>query len=273
MVVLLLILVWAVVLIPLLWKRRNDRQPSGSIESFHHQLHLLERAGPKIVPPAFRLETANSGTGLAPGQSGYPAVSSMPGRPNLVLLRPVSSDERRDDDDEVVDPTTGNHYRRAGVPSSDRHGDDPRALRLSMRATHSSLARARTRRRRQDVLLGLAGTIVVTALVGIVPKLHLLWVLTGLAAAALVGFLALVATAQRAAAEARPRRSPSRAPAYGGDRYPSANPYAQDEWLGDRLERASAGEPYAPDAYGYDDGVGASYSGYGVRQRTAAAGR
>ncbi|MHB1583446.1 MAG: hypothetical protein ACYCU7_15410 [Acidimicrobiales bacterium] len=269
--VLLLIVVWAVVLIPVLWKRRNERQPSGSIESFHHQLHLLERAGPKIVPPAFRLETANSGTGLAPGQSGYPAVSSMPGRPNLVLLRPVSSDDHGDDDDRVVDPATGNHYRRAGVPSSDRYGDDPRALRRSMRATQGSLARARTRRRRQDVLLGLAGTVVVTALAGIVPKFHLLWVLTGVAAAALVAFLALVASAQRWAAEARPRRSPSRTPAYGGARYASANPYAQGDWPGDGYEPPWAGDPYADDGYGYDDV--AVDDRYGVRPRVAAAGR
>lgn len=262
MVVLLLIAVWGVVLIPVLWKRRSERQGSNSIESFHHQLYLLERAGPKIVSPAFRLGTAHSGTGLAPGQSGYPAVSSMPGRPNLVLLQPVTDD---DEEEQVVDPATGNHYRRAAVPPSERFVEHGMVQRPpgSVGTVSRSLSRARARRRRQDILLGLAGTVVVTALVGLVPALHLLWVLTGLAAAALVAFVALVAAAQRLAEEARPLRH---AP-WSGPRPWEETAGVSGSWAGDG--RYDTGT-WVDD--GYDTGAGYAEE-YAVRSRVAAAGR
>lgn len=271
MVVLLLIAVWGVILVPVLWRRRSERHASNSIESFHHQLHLLERAGPKIVAPAFRLETAFSGTGLAPGQSGLPAVSSMPGRPNLVLLRPATDD---DPDEQVVDPATGNHYRRAAIPTSERLDErlmvrrPPGPGQLASR----SASRARARRRRQDILLGLAGTVVVTALVGLVPALHLLWVLTGLAAVALVGFLALVATAQRLAAEARPMRSPS-----WSDRRPWEEEGLPGTRAGDRQYEGGAWADGGYETGAWADGdyePGHGYAeGYALRPRVAAAGR
>jgi hypothetical protein len=235
-VVMVLVVVWAAVLTPVLMKRHSERQASTSIESFHRQLHLLERAGPKIVPAAHRLETVHSGTGLAPGGSGYPAVSSMPGRPNLVLLQPVG-DDAGTDEDQVIDPSTGHHYRRAALPEVDIP-ERPRSASRRMAPVPRAVSRARARRRRQDILLGLVGTVVASALLGVVPALRVLWVVTGLAAVALVAFLALVATAQRWAAEARmawPLSWPEAAPrvpavppaARSDERYGTAEEYLQ----------------------------------------------
>jgi hypothetical protein len=87
-VLLILALAWIVLLAPSGWKWFSGRRAGASIDSFHRELHLLEHTGPKLIAPAFRLHTAYSTSALAPSQSGFPAVSSMPDHPPLVLLRP-----------------------------------------------------------------------------------------------------------------------------------------------------------------------------------------
>ena len=54
----LVVLLWVAVLAPSAWRRFVERQGVGSIDHFHHQLQLLEHAGPKTVAPAYRLHTA-----------------------------------------------------------------------------------------------------------------------------------------------------------------------------------------------------------------------
>src|SRR5580692_5723330 len=79
----LVVLLWVAVLAPSAWRRFGERQGVGSIDHFHHQLQLLEHAGPKTVAPAYRLHTAMPGTGpVAP-----PAAGADTSRPKLVLLR------------------------------------------------------------------------------------------------------------------------------------------------------------------------------------------
>ncbi len=56
MVVLVLVLLWVAVLTPRVIRRFREGSSNSSIESFHQQLHLLERTGPKLVQPAYRLE-------------------------------------------------------------------------------------------------------------------------------------------------------------------------------------------------------------------------
>src|SRR5580692_11458782 len=95
-----------VVLAPSVWRRFSERQGVGSIESFHHQLQLLEHAAPKTVAPAYRLHTA------IPGSSGV-EISPSPqdnSRPKLVLLRPTDNAASAD-----VDDDEGLHYERVGV--------------------------------------------------------------------------------------------------------------------------------------------------------------
>jgi hypothetical protein len=252
MIVLILVALWAVVLAPALLKKWLDRRSTVSIDTFHQQLHLLERAGPKLVDPAYRLETVQSSAGMAVGESGFPAVSSRPSRPNLVLLEPVSdADTGPGVGDEVVDTFSGEHFRRVGTPTTD---DEP-SRRLAA-ARIEDLRRHQAQRRRRDLLLGLATTLVITGLLGLAVPMF--WVLTGLAAVALGGYIGLAAYAQLLEEERRPRaagrngrmsRSAPGGPPSGGAWPPvtdggwaasSGYPGAWDDDLGDESPRAVA---------------------------------
>jgi hypothetical protein len=192
MILLILVALWIVVLAPAFVKKLLDRRSTVSIDTFHQQLHLLERAGPKLVPPAYRLETAQSATGMAVGASGFPAVSSRPTRPNLVLLQPVRAGEEGgvDEGAEVVDGTSGAHYRRVqGVPAP----DEGPSRRLAL-AQVEAFRQHTVQRRRRDLLIGLASTLVLSGLLGLAVSLF--WVVTGIAALALAGYVGLAAYAQ-----------------------------------------------------------------------------
>ena len=80
--VILLVLVavlWVVVLAPTALRRIRERGGVGSVDHFHHQLELLEQAGPKLVAPAYRLRAGRS-------ETNSPAVVSS--RPKPVLRVP-----------------------------------------------------------------------------------------------------------------------------------------------------------------------------------------
>jgi len=195
LVLLALALVWIVVLTPAYLKKRSERSSTGSIESFHHQLHLLERTGPKLVEPAYRLETTHNAPPLT-GASGYPVVSSAPNRANLVLLRPMDEEGAATEKDEVVDDRVGTHYRRVAVldppdpPAEAHRGPDPYRRQLA-------------RRRRRDTLGVLAATFVLTALLGVVHSLRLLWVVSLVSGLALMAYVALTVYAQSLQEERR----------------------------------------------------------------------
>lgn len=182
MILLVLAALWIVVLAPAGVKKVLERRSAVSIDSFQQQLHLLRRAG---EPPVRRLQTVRSTTGLAVGQSGFPAVSSRPGRPNLVLLPPV-----------VPSPEAGEPGEPAGLRWV---GPDPVAMARRDEARRRSLVR----RRRRDVLLGLVGTLVVSGLLGV--AVPLCWAITVLAGLALAGYVGLAAYAQDLAAQRRSR--------------------------------------------------------------------
>lgn len=194
MILLILVALWIVVLAPAFVKKWLDRRSSVSIDAFHQQLHLLERAGPKVVPPAYRLETAQSATGTMVGATGYPAVSSRPTRPNLVLLQPVREGTGDGSADapgsEIVDGPSGAHFRRV-VPASlqeEAPARRPAAARVEDFRRHA------VQRRRRDLVVGLAATLVLSGLLGLAVSLF--WVVTVLAAVALAGYVGLAAYAQ-----------------------------------------------------------------------------
>jgi hypothetical protein len=227
MVLLILVVLWGVVLTPHFVRKWLDRRPAGSIESFHHSLHLLERTGPKIVPPAYRLETAVPG-GQATAGGTLPAAA---GRPNLVLLAPVGADALADGED-VVDEASGEHYRRLPTPVQDAP-----VAELSAAPSMEELRRFGARRRRRDLVLGLVATMVLTGLAGFAHSLHALWVLTALAGLALGAFVGLAAYAQMLENEgAHPRRPRRYADTTGLRRAAAGYPGAWDEDLDDDYE-------------------------------------
>ena len=192
----LVVLLWVGVLAPSAWRRFREREGVGSIDSFHHQLQLLEHASPKTVAPAYRLHTAVPGSaGVSDGQTADPS------RPKLVLVRPT--DDRAAAD---IDGTDGAHYERVGVL------DRPEPVCLPDTSADLAVYRRQVARRRCTVLLRcLVGVSISTGLIGMFPGMHLAWVFTalsGLAALALVGLIgyARELEAQQRMRQGRPAR-------------------------------------------------------------------
>ena len=97
MVVLILVLLWVAVLTPRLVRRFREGSSDASIESFHEQLHLLERAGPKLVQPAYRLEVRDvrpsvDGLSLVEGSE---ALHSTPRLVRAVRQKQTTWERRR----------------------------------------------------------------------------------------------------------------------------------------------------------------------------------
>lgn len=83
MVVLVLVVLWVAVLTPRLVRHFREGRSHSSIDSFHEQLHLLERAGPKLVEPAYRLEVPETDS-LTRGLALVGGTSAANATPRLV---------------------------------------------------------------------------------------------------------------------------------------------------------------------------------------------
>jgi hypothetical protein len=192
------VLLWVAVLAPSAWRRFTERQGVGSIDHFHHQLQLLEHAGPKTVAPAYRLHTAIPGSGPT-DVAVDPTIDSS--RPKLVLLRPTDNADAAD-----VDGDDGSHYERVGVL------DRPEPVCLpEIGSELSSFRRDQARRRCTTLLRCLGGVAVSTGLVGVFPGMHLAWIVAGLSGLAALGLVGLMAYAKELEAERDRRRSRSAA--------------------------------------------------------------
>ncbi len=188
----LVVLLWVAVLAPSAWRRFGERQSVGSIDHFHHQLQLLERA-PKTVSPAYRLHTAVPGNGVA--ESATLSVDSS--RPKLVLLRPTDDMATAD-----VDDGEGVHYERIGVL------DRPEPVCLPDTTADLSHFRRDQARNRCTVLLRCLGGIAIsTGLIGIFPGMHLAWVFTALSGLAALGLVGLIGYARELEAQQQLRRA------------------------------------------------------------------
>jgi hypothetical protein len=188
----LVVLLWVAVLAPSAWRRFGERQGVGSIDHFHHQLQLLEHAGPKTVSPAYRLHTAVPGS--VPSEAPMSVDSS---RPKLVLLRRTADPTAAD-----VDGSDGIHYQRIGVL------DRPEPVCLPETATDLRAFRRDEARRRCTVLLRcLGGVAISTGLIGLWPGMHLAWVFTALTGLAALGLVGLMAYAKELQDEQRRRRT------------------------------------------------------------------
>jgi hypothetical protein len=194
----LVVLLWVAVLAPSAWRRFGERQGVGSIDHFHHQLQLLEHAGPKTVSPAYRLHTATPGS-PSTELSTETAVDSS--RPKLVLLRPTDDAASAD-----VDGDDGSHYERVGVL------DRPEPVcRPEIGAELPAYRREHARRRCTMLLRCLGGVAISTALIGVFPALHPVWVVTGISGLAALGLVGLMAYAKELEAEQARRRARRRA--------------------------------------------------------------
>ncbi|HEY3941933.1 MAG TPA: hypothetical protein VGL60_05560 [Acidimicrobiales bacterium] len=202
-ILVILAAVWVVVLAPTAWKKLTGRRSGGSIDSFHHELRLLEHTGPKLIPPAFRLETAYAGGPADRSHRRLPAVSSMPGRAPLVLLEPNA----------VLEPPA---TTRSEVPAMSRGARSTSATTPQRRATAQTrragyqtpaqtaaadelLAGPRRRRARRRRLVAFAMLLVVvagTGALGTERPYRLAWVVAGLGVIALLGLGALVGYAR-----------------------------------------------------------------------------
>jgi hypothetical protein len=191
----LVALLWMAVLAPSAWRKFSERQGVGSIDHFHHQLQLLEHAGPKTVAPAYRLHTASPGGGPAPS---VPAVADA-SRPKLVLLRPTEDETAAD-----VDDSEGVHYERVGVL------DRPEPACLPEVGSNLPVYRREQARRRCTTFLRcLCGVAISTGLIGIFPGMHLAWIFTGLSGLAALGLVGLMAYAREIEAQRRDRHPKS----------------------------------------------------------------
>ena len=204
----LVVLLWVAVLAPSAWRRFGERQGVGSIDHFHHQLQLLEHAGPKTVAPAYRLHTAFPGgrsdeasrsrRRLVPTQAGAAAADGRRGRGRRRRWRrqPLRAGRRA-------------RSARAGLPAAGR-------------ARNCPVPPRQARRRCTTLLRCLGGVAISTALIGVFPGMHLAWVFTGLTGLAALGLVGLMAYAKELEAEQARRRSRREAVDGGApSRYPA----------------------------------------------------
>lgn len=179
LVLLILVAVWALVLGPSLLRRRFERRSNDSIGSFHRQLRVLGRAGPTLVDPAYRLRTElprPSVTTLEDDSYGTVMPDrSTADRPGLIVVRPDARPPLR---------SAGN------APGGRDNG-----LRLD------PFFRAGASKRRRDVLMVLGCVVVVTGLLGALPILRPLLVVTAVFLAASAVYVTMLVILRNSALE------------------------------------------------------------------------
>jgi hypothetical protein len=185
---------WVAVLAPSLLRRIRERGGVGSVDHFHHQLELLEHAGPKLVAPAYRLRA---------GRSEANSSAAASSRPKLVLLRAVSDGQAAD-----IDDVDGAHYARVGVLEP----PEPPVSPAQTRAELAGYRRHQARQRCTLVLRLLAAAAVSTAILGVLPAFRLAWIFTGITGIAALALAGLFAYARELEGQRRP--SPSRVGAH-----------------------------------------------------------
>ena len=188
----LLAVLWIVVLAPGVLRRFGERQ-GGSIDHFHHELRLLEHAGPKMVTPAYRLH------GSCPVHASDVPLS----RPRLVLLQPVDDGQSAD-----IDDGDGAHYARVGVIES----PEPPISPAQTQAGLAAYRRQQARQRCTFVLRLLTAAAISSVIVGVVPSLRLAWVFTAITGVAAVALVGLIAYAREVEGQQRSRSRTQTAP-------------------------------------------------------------
>ena len=92
-VLLILVLVWAAILSPSLIRRVLDRRSADGVGEFHQHLRVLQRTGPVVARPAFRLQRRGTdGRLLSAPDDVAPTLTLLRSDP---ASRPVPADESR----------------------------------------------------------------------------------------------------------------------------------------------------------------------------------
>jgi hypothetical protein len=216
-VLILVAVLWIAVLVPTAVSKLRERRSAGSIGRFHDRLDLLERTGPKLVEPAYRL----TGTDWSRPRSDPMVVVApppLPARPNLTLVPPPDDDlmgyaeeldmggearvetegEYEDEDvgDVVLDAEIA-ELRFAEEPDDDLVEPPP----VDRRSLAAMKRRRAARRRRRDIFGVLCGLTALCGLLGLVPALRGAWYVAGALFGLLVAFVGLAVYGQRVEAE------------------------------------------------------------------------
>jgi hypothetical protein len=202
-VLILVALLWIAVLVPTLLSKLAERRSAGSIGRFHQRLDLLERTGPKLVQPAYRLTGTESSS-----RSTVPLVvpvSPPPVRPTLTLVSNSDPSPERESDVETRGSMIEEEFTGLRIAVADDRvaSDDHRRSSKQDRAAQLMDRRRLARRRRRDVFAVLCALTAVTSLMGLAHPLRGAWVAAGIFVALLAGFIALAAYGQHIEAERR----------------------------------------------------------------------
>jgi hypothetical protein len=217
----IILALWVALLTPGVVKWLRTHKPTTSIASFHRQLRFLERTGPKIVEPAYRLE----GEDERVTEWEEPAPPARV--PRLVLLpsgatqkEPATMrhasryqdhyDDRDEDpygavddeqaawDDPWADPSPRHATRSYRTVRSPRYDEYDEHDAFDDGGPLPVLSPANARSRRKRIIVGLSVAIGASFILGLVPALGVLWAVSLVGVIALIGYLGLMFYASNA---------------------------------------------------------------------------
>jgi hypothetical protein len=202
-ILILVAVLWIAVLVPSVIAKLAERRSAGSIDHFHERLDLLQRAGPKLVEPAYRL----TGTESAVNMAGSIVVATPPPplRPNLALVPPAGDDPRFSDAlDSFPDDAVAGDDMFVRLHTDQSGAEDGSELSIADRRRLVAADRRQlARRRRRDALFTLCALAAVCGLLGLVRPLRPAWIAAAVLVALLLVFIGLAMYGQRLQAERR----------------------------------------------------------------------
>jgi hypothetical protein len=204
-VLILVAVLWIAVLVPSVISKLSERRSAGSIDHFHERLDLLERTGPKLVAPAYRL----TGTQSPANPTGAVAVAAAPPprRPNLILVPPVDDAPYPSEtlfEDPMQPPASDEVVVRLHPWAEDADESDVSELWAAEERQLVAADRRRlARKRRRDVFGVLCALAALSGLLGLVHSLRAAWIASAVFLALLLVFVGLAMYGQRIEAERR----------------------------------------------------------------------
>jgi len=196
-VLILVAVLWIAVLVPSVLSKLSERRSAGSIGRFHQRLDLLERTGPKLVEPAYRLTGTDSSR---PGTPMLVPVTPPPVRPTLRLVSSDDDLEFSAEDApqlrEVDDLESPLEEEMVELPSPRSAEDVEFEHPESMAALAVRDRRQLARRRRRHVFGILCSLAAITGLLGLAHPLRAAWVVSGVFVGLLIAFVGLAVYGQ-----------------------------------------------------------------------------